>query len=217
MSNSTGNRTATAPMQMQTAPHIAVCITFFGCVLTTVVIALVALGTTSCAAGRVSNDRLTEYAVHDVSYTVEFSTGSNADGASSEISPTGGISAIAGRCERRGTRTVMEVTSPERLRGISVIYDSGSGACVLGAGEAAIPLSPEVSGGLTELFDLLGRSPEDGGMLSKSADGENTVVTFSDADGSVTLDPEGIPLTVFFGERQATLKEYVVGAAEPRT
>ncbi len=174
---------------MQTAVRFAVCIT------------LIVILLSGCAAENGGGGGLMQYAGADASYTAEFlSSGSSASDGSS----------IVCACERNGGTTVMRVMSPERLNGLTVTYDGN--ACSVSAGETAILLSPDVAAGLTDVFDLLARTVEDGGTPSKSADGSQTVVTFS--DGSVTLAPNGaeesVPVEVRLGERVIRIGEFVI-------
>lgn len=153
----------------QTAVKVAVCIT------------LTALFLPGCAGETSSGDGgLMRYAAADASYTAEFASG---DG-----------DAIVCACERSGGTTVLRVTSPERLNGLSVRYDGN--ACSLGAGETSILLSADAASGLTEIFDLLARTD---GTPAKSADGTQTVVTFE--NGTVTVGADGVPVEVTLDER----------------
>ncbi len=126
---------------------------------------------------------LMKYASVDAAYTVAF------DGN------------IVGSCERSGGTTVLRVTSPERLEGLTVTYDGTN--CSVGVGGMEIPLSAEVAAGLTDVFDLLAR--EDG-VPVKSSDGLQTIVTF--ADGTVTLNETGVPVQVTVGEREINIGEW---------
>ncbi len=142
-----------------------------------------------CAAGDGSTGGgLTRYAGADVSYTAKF-----ADVGTAE-------------CVRSGGTTVLRMTAPEHLCGVAVTYDGS--ACRLAAGEMEILLSPELAAGLTELFDLLARPMEDGGLPSRSADGERTVVTFD--TGSVTLGGDGVPVEAAYNGRIIKIADFVI-------
>ncbi len=158
---------------MQTAVRFAVCIalTVFlsGCT-----------GENSAPGGR-----LTDYASADASYTIEYF-------------PEGAEHPISACCTRSGGITVMQLTSPDRIAGMTVTYDANAGSCALAAGDMSILLSPETAAGLTDLFDLLARPAEDGGIPSKSPDGSQTVVTFD--TGSVTVGETGVPAEVTYGK-----------------
>lgn len=170
---------------VQTAVRFAVCIP------------LLAGFMSGCAAENGSSGgTLTHYASADASYTVTFTTEGNgaADGA------------ITGACERSGATTVMRVTSPERLCGLSVTYDGS--ACSVTVGETSILLSPDAAAGLTDLFDLLARTAEDGGVPAKSADGTKTVVTFD--MGSVTVGETGVPVEAAFDGRTVLIGDFTI-------
>lgn len=162
---------------VQTAVRCAVCIP------------LIAGTLAGCAAGNgVPGGGLTRYAGADVAYTAEFEDVGTAE------------------CVRSGGTTVLRMTSPEHLCGITVTYDGS--ACSLAVGEMSILLSPETAAGLTGMFDLLARTAEDGGMPSKSADGTQTVVTF-DA-GSVTLGGNGVPVEVTYDGRTVMIGDFTI-------
>lgn len=152
----------------QTAVKVAVCLT------------LTALFLGGCSEGASPENALMNYASADVTYTATF------DGK------------ITGNCQRSSGTTVLQITSPERLEGLTVTYDGTN--CSIAAEGMEIPLSAEVSAGLTEVFDLLAR--EDG-VPAKSSDGTQTVVTF--ADGAVTLDENAVPVKVTVGEREINI------------
>ena len=151
-----------------------------------VCIPLIAGFVTGCASG--DGSTVTQYAAADAGYTMTFDGG------------------ITGACERSGGTTVMRMTAPEHLNGFSVTYDGS--ACAVSAGEIVIPLSPETAAGLTDLFDLLARPMEDGGVPAKSADGTETVVTFD--TGSVTVGETGVPVEVSSGGRTVTIGDFVI-------
>ena len=151
-----------------------------------VCIPLIAGFVIGCASG--DGSAVTQYAAADAGYTMTFDGG------------------ITGACERSGGTTVMRMTAPEHLNGFSVTYDGS--ACAVSAGEIVIPLSPETAAGLTDLFDLLARPMEDGGVPAKSADGTETVVTFD--TGSVTVGETGVPVEVSSGGRTVTIGDFVI-------
>ncbi len=154
---------------MQTAVRFAVCI------------ALTVFLSGCTGENPVPGGRLTDYAAADASYTIEYFSDDAAH-------------PIAACCTRSGGVTVMQLTSPDRIAGMTVTYDAGAGSCALSAGEMSILLSPETASGLTGLFDLLARPAEDGGIPAKSPDGSQTVVTFD--TGSVTVGETGVPVEV---------------------
>lgn len=145
-------------------------------------------GLAGCTAADGIPGGLTRYAAADISYTAEFPEVGTAE------------------CVRSGGTTVMRMTSPEHLCGITVTYDGS--VCGLSSGETEILLSPETASGLTELFDLLARPAEKGGMPSKSADGTKTVIVFD--TGSVILGEGGIPAEVNFGGRTIRLDKFMI-------
>ncbi|MGN1345286.1 MAG: hypothetical protein ACI4V1_00755 [Eubacteriales bacterium] len=145
-----------------------------------------------CAGNPPAEGGLMHFASVDASYTAEF--------------PAYGAEPIVCACERTGGTTVMRVTSPERLTGLSVTYDGS--ICSLAVGETAVLLSPSAASGLTLFFDLLARTA--GGTPSKSPDGSRTMITY--ADGSVTLDSAGLPIEVEVGERVVGVKGWGDGA-----
>ena len=151
-----------------------------------VCIPLIAGFVTGCASG--DGSAVTQYAAADAGYIMTFDGG------------------ITGACERSGGTTVMRMTAPEHLTGLSVTYDGS--VCSVSAGETVIPLSPETASGLTVLFDLLARPMEDGGVPAKSADGTETVVTFD--TGSVTVGETGVPVEVSSGGRTVTIGDFVI-------
>ena len=176
---------------VQTAVRFAVCIALTAFHTFTVLTVL-----TGCAAdggaGFGGAGGLTGYASADVSYTAEFAEG------------------LCGECERSGGTTVMRMTSPGRLDGLTVTYDGTAGTCAVAVGETAVLLSPETAAGLTDVFDLLARAASDGGVPSKSADGTQTVVRFADADGSVTVGADGVPVEVRLGERAVKIGGFTI-------
>jgi len=170
---------------MQTAVRFAVCI------------ALTAIlsGCSRTGESPVPGSRLTDYAAADVSYTIEYF-------------PEGASTPTAACCTRSGGVTVMQLTSPDRIAGMTVTYDANAGSCALSAGEMTILLSPEMTSGLTGLFDLLARPAENGGIPAKSPDGSQTVVTFD--TGSVTVSETGVPAEVTFGERTVKIGGFTI-------
>ncbi len=152
----------------QTAVRVAVCLT------------LTALFSGGCTENSSPDGGLMRYASADVTYTATFEGN------------------ITGDCKRSGGTTVLHITSPDRLEGLTVTYDGTT--CSVAAEGMEIPLSAEVAAGLTDVFDLLAR--EDG-VPAKSSDGTQTVVTF--ADGTVTLDENAVPVKVTVGEREINI------------
>lgn len=147
-----------------------------------------------CAAQ--NGTELTSYTAADASYTIVIPH-------TSDKYPD-----FVGRCERIGTTTVIRMTSPERLTGLTVSYDSGSRVCSISAGEAVIPLSEEVASGLTGLLYLLERPAYDGGLLSKSADGTETVLSFD--VGEVVIGDGGLPTRISDTSRTIYITDYTV-------
>ena len=168
---------------MQTAVRFAVCI------------ALTAFLSACSGETPAPGSRLTDYAAADVSYTIEYV-------------PEGAAVPTAACCTRSGGVTVMQLTSPDRIAGITVTYDANAGSCAIAAGEMSILLSPETAAGLTGLFDLLARPAEDGGTPAKSPDGSQTVVTFD--TGSVTVGETGVPAEVTFGGRTVSIGGFTI-------
>lgn len=167
---------------MQTAVRCAVCIPLVCGMLA---------GFSGCTAGDGTvSGGLTRYAAADISYTAEFPEAGTAE------------------CVRSGGTTVMRIVSPEHLCGITVTYDGMS--CSLASGEMSVLLSPETASGLTGIFDLLAHPAEPGigGIPSKSADGEETILTFD--EGSVTLTADGVPSEVTFGERRVRIGNFKI-------
>ncbi len=155
----------------QAAVELAVCLT------------LTAFFSISCTADSSTDGGLMKYAGENVTYTATFEEG------------------MTGRCERSGGTTVLRMTSPERLAGLTVTYDGAT--CSVGVEGMDIPLSADVAAGLTDVFDLLAR--EDG-VPTKSPDGTQTVVTF--ADGTVTVGEDGVPVKVTVGEREINIGDW---------
>ena len=151
-----------------------------------VCIPLIAGFTSGCASG--DGSAVTKYASADAVYTMTFEGG------------------MSGACERSGGTTVMRMTAPEYLAGLSVTCDGST--CSVSVGEMSVLLSAETAAGLTELFDLLARPVEDGGVPAKSADGTETVVTFD--TGSVTVGETGVPVEVSHGGRAVTISNFVI-------
>lgn len=168
---------------MQTAVRFAVCI------------ALTAFLSGCTGESPAPGSRLTDYATADVSYTIEYF-------------PEGAAMPTAACCTRSGGVTVMQLTSPDRIAGMTVTYDANAGSCALSAGEMTILLSPETASGLTGLFDLLACPAEDGGMPAKSPDGSQTVIPFD--TGSVTVGETGVPVEVTFGERTVRIGGFTI-------
>ena len=111
---------------MQTAVRFAVCI------------ALTAFLSGCTGESPAPGSRLTDYAAADVSYTIEYF-------------PEGAAMPTAACCTRSGGVTVMQLTSPDRIAGMTVTYDANAGSCALSAGEMTILLSPDTASGLTGL------------------------------------------------------------------
>lgn len=170
---------------MQTAVRFAVCIA-----LTVFLSGCFGTGEISAPGGR-----LTDYAASDASYTIEYF-------------PEGAEHPISACCTRSGSVTMMQLTSPDRIAGMTVTYDANAASCALAAGDMSIQLSPETAAGLTGLFDLLARPAEDGGIPSKSPDGSQTVVTFD--TGSVTVGETGVPTEVTFAERTVRIGGFTI-------
>ena len=169
---------------VQTAVRCAVCIPLVCGMLA---------GFSGCTAENGLSGDLTRYASADVTYTAEFPEVGTAE------------------CIRSGGTTVMRMVSPEHLCGITVTYDGTS--CSLSSGELSVLLSPETASGLTGLFDLLARpvdgaDGENGGIPSKTADGEKTVLTFD--EGSVTIGADGVPAEVIFGDRAVRIEKFMI-------
>lgn len=168
---------------MQTAVRFAVCIAL-------------TVFSAGCGGGNgASGGPLTDYAAADASYTIEYF-------------PAGAQQPVSACCTRSDGVTVMQLTSPDRMAGMTVTYDAGAGTCALSAGNMSILLSPETASGLTGLFDLLARPAEDGGFPAKSPDGSQTVVTFD--TGSVTVGETGVPAEVTFGERTVRIGGFTI-------
>jgi len=161
---------------VQTAVRFAVCIP------------LIAGFMSGCAADGLPGGTLTKYASADAVYTMTFDGG------------------ISGACERSGGTTVMRMTAPEHLAGLSVTYDGST--CAVSVGEMSVLLSEDAASGLTELFDLLARPMEDGGVPVKSADGTETVVTFD--TGSVTVGETGVPVELSLDGRTVAVGGFVI-------
>ncbi len=89
---------------------------------------------------------------------------------------------------REAGETVLTITAPERLTGLSFTF-SESG-CVMDAAGTAVPLSEDAAASLTGLVCLLGESPETASDRKKTADG--TLLFFP--TGQLTLDSTGLPL-----------------------
>ena len=172
---------------VQTAVRFAVCIALTA-----------ALPLTACMAdpsASRSGDNLTGYALEDAVYTAEFPV------EDSNVS-------ITACCVRSGGITTMQITSPDRIAGLTVTYDETAGSCSVSAGEMSILLSPETASGLTVLFDLLARPAEDGGLPAKSPDGTQTVVSFD--TGSVTVSESGLPVEVTMDTRTVRIGGFTI-------
>ena len=89
---------------------------------------------------------------------------------------------------REAGETVLTITAPERLTGLSFTF-SESG-CVMDAAGTAVPLSEDAAASLTGLVCLLEASPETASDRKKTADG--TLLFFP--TGQLTLDSTGLPL-----------------------
>ncbi len=97
-------------------------------------------------------------------------------------------------CTKTGGVITAVISSPERSRGVAVRYDGMS--CTLDADGMQIPLSAEAADGLTKIFDIMFRGAE-GASIARSADGEETVVTYS--LGKLTLGRNMLPASVTCG------------------
>ncbi len=111
---------------------------------------------------------------------------------------------ISCSCTREGELITATVTSPERSAGCTVTV-SGS-ACTLSVSGADIALSAEAAAPLTCIFELMFRG-DSGATVSKSADGQSTVVSY--ADGALTLDGGLMPAEVNCG-RRVKISSYLI-------
>ncbi len=111
---------------------------------------------------------------------------------------------ISCSCTREGELITATVFSPERSAGCTVTV-RGS-ACTLSVGGADIALSNEAAAPLTCIFDLMFRG-DSGATVSKSADGESTVISYE--DGKLTLDGELMPAEVNCG-RKVKISSYLI-------
>lgn len=89
---------------------------------------------------------------------------------------------------REAGETVLTITAPERLTGLSFTFSEAG--CVMDAAGTAVPLGEDTASSLTGLVSLLGESPETASDRKKTADG--TLLFFP--AGQLTLDSTGLPL-----------------------
>lgn len=122
------------------------------------------------------------YAAHDAEFSLVFP------------SETGDLECSV---VRGGNIFSLRIVSPARSSNFSAVCDGVS--CKLvpladdGTPSVEIPLSESASAPLVRIFSLITRGSE-GAQVSKSADGETTVVTYS--DGTVVLGSDSLPVSV---------------------
>ncbi len=151
----------------------------------------------SCAFGenRAKNGmKIFAYAESDADYDVIFSSA---------------LGDVTSAVKRRGEVTVLTVTTPVRSAGVTVKWTESDGRVVISYGEGEeIPLSEEAARGVRAIFELLGRGKTENLVLSRSDDGEKTLLEYG--DGVVILNAEGIPCSVVYGGRTVEIANFTV-------
>ncbi len=133
-----------------------------------------------------------DYAAADARFLIEF--------------PSRGETVVCS-AEKHGGQFTLRAVSPERSVGLCVLCSDESCTIVSGNGEGIV-LSPQASARLYNMLALLSRG-EDGGSVSRSDDGETTVITY--LDGTVTLGGDLMPTSAeLFGDggRVVKIREY---------
>lgn len=110
---------------------------------------------------------------------------------------------VTARCKKSEVGFELSVASPERSRDVSVRVENG-GECVLCVGECEIPLSYEVSCGVSEV--LFAMFPEEY-TVSYDSSGESTVI--KSRSGETYVTENGIPIKIICGEREITVADFV--------
>lgn len=137
---------------------------------------------------RVKSPAVFDYAAQDARFTIEF--------------PSRG-DAVVCSAEKHGGEFTLCAAEPERSSGVRVVCSDESCTVFTGDG-GGIVLSAQASARLRDLLSLLARGSE-GGSVSRSDDGETTVITYP--DGAVTLDGGLMPISAeLFGEGGRTVK-----------
>ena len=150
-----------------------------------------------CSCKRAHSPAVFGYVSCDASFSLEFP------------SPT---DAVVCRAEREGGSLTLSVTSPERSADLRVIC-SPDGCVIIPCGsESAIPLSSRASDGLTSVFSLLYRGSDGSESVTRSDDGQSTVITYP--DGAVTVGADMMPSSVELfsdhGKRRIAISGYNV-------
>lgn len=129
-----------------------------------------------------------DYAAQDARFTIEF--------------PSRG-DAVVCSAEKRGGEFTLRAAEPERSAGLCVICSDDSCTIITQDGDGIV-LSPQASARLRDVLSLLVRGSE-GGSVSRSDDGELTVITYP--DGAVTLGSDLMPISAeLFGDGGRTVK-----------
>lgn len=117
--------------------------------------------------------------------------------------------------ERKDGTLSLTVVTPERSADLRVISSPDRCVIIPKDGGDGIPLSSRASEGLTEVFALLYRGSDGSESISRSADGQSTVITYP--DGCVTVGADMLPSSVeIIGDctRTVTISGYTVVSPE---
>lgn len=164
------------------------------------ILSVLAHSLTGCE--KITSPAVSDYRNHNARFTLEF--------------PSRTESVICS-AEKLGEDITITVVSPERSAGLTVSV-SGENCILLPRGsDNGITLSYDASSGLTDVLSLM-FAPSDGASVTRSADGESTIITHE--RGAVTLDCALTPISVeiYEGDRTRTVKvrDYeIAGAAAP--
>lgn len=104
------------------------------------------------------------------------------------LSISDGYRTVSLACERVGEVTRCSVSSPEEMRGVSVIYDAAGFRISAPEGEE-FSVTEEASAGLAVLFDAMGHEPSEDERTSA----DKFVFTLKGYDAVLTLGDDGFP------------------------
>lgn len=137
---------------------------------------------------RMQSPAVFDYAAQDARFTIEF--------------PSRG-DAVVCSAEKHGGQFTLRAAEPERSSGVCVVCSDENCTIFTNDGDGIV-LSAQASARLRDVLSLLVRGSE-GGAVSRSDDGETTVITYP--DGTVTLGGDLMPIAAeLFGEGGRTVK-----------
>ena len=132
-----------------------------------------------CGCGSVHTPAVFGYVSCDARFEVEFPSRTDT---------------VVCSAERKDGKVSLTVITPERSADLRVISSPDGCVIIPKDGGDGIPLSSRASEGLTEVFALLYRGSDGSESISRSADGQSTVITYP--DGCVTVGADMLPTSV---------------------